>query len=135
MPPSLPTSFVWLCTRICIIKAFLYLEIAYTRCLCVFILLAGRYAICCFNVQICMLELVIQIQNTIWNTMFLVSFRGTLQIFKVIQYTAWLGLCIISRYISVVSIRWLYNTYRIINFSYTILQMIHFCLNLGYFGQ
>ncbi len=37
--------------------------------------------------------------------------------------------------ISIVSILWLYDTYCIINFSYTILQTIHFCLNLGYFGH
>ncbi len=37
--------------------------------------------------------------------------------------------------ISVVSILWLYDTYHIIHFSYTILQMIQFCLNLGYFGH
>ncbi len=37
--------------------------------------------------------------------------------------------------ISVVSILWLYDTYRIIHFSYTILQTIHFCLNLCYFGH
>ncbi len=37
------------------------------------------------------------------------------------------------RDISVVSIFWLNDTYHIIHFSYTILQTIHFCLNLGYF--
>ncbi len=37
--------------------------------------------------------------------------------------------------ILVVSILWLYDTYCIIHFSYTILQTIHFSLNLGYFGH
>ncbi len=37
--------------------------------------------------------------------------------------------------ISVVLILWLYDTYHLIHFSYTILQTLHFCLNLGYFGH
>ncbi len=32
-------------------------------------------------------------------------------------------------------IYWLYDTYRIIHFSYMMLQTIHFCLNLCYFGH
>ncbi len=40
-----------------------------------------------------------------------------------------LWLCFVSWYIGCI------DTYRIIHFSYTILQTIHFCLNLGYFGH
>ncbi len=43
----------------------------------------------------------------------------------------WFELCILS----VVLILWLYKTYCIIHFSYTILQTIYFCFNLGYFGH
>ncbi len=39
--------------------------------------------LCCFHVQICMLKLVIQIQNTIWNTIILaLAEKNTLQICK-----------------------------------------------------
>ncbi len=56
--------------------------------------------------------------------------------FGLVLVTWYLQLGSISyRDISVVSILWIYDTYRIIHFSYTILQTIHFCLTLRYFGH
>ncbi len=63
--------------------------------------------------------------------------RGT----KWNEYSSFIKICIFGKGsvsyqdISVVLILWLYDIYRILHFSYTILQMIHFCLNLGYFGH
>ncbi len=57
-------------------------EIASTRCLCVSLCCMQVYMLCYFNVQICMPELVIQIQNTIPNTtVCLGSLIGTLNKF------------------------------------------------------
>ncbi len=55
---------------------------ASTRCLCVCLFYLKVDMLCCFHVQICMPELIIQIQNTIWNTIYfaLSSLRETLQI-------------------------------------------------------
>ncbi len=49
-------------------------------------------------------------------------------------HTRYVG-SVLYRDISVVLILWLYDIYRIIHFSYTILQTIHLCLTLAYFGH
>ncbi len=76
---------------------------------------------------------------------FLVQFLSLAKcnvIFPKVAFDFKLGLCIVSRYISVVSILWLYDTYRIIHFSYMILQMVHFypssheiCGYIKFFGS
>ncbi len=96
---------------------FQHFEIAFSasiRCLCLFYLLIDMH--CCFNVQICMPELVIQIQNTIQNTLCLPwQFeRHTLQICKSKQLNhttinnhhlftdprLWVA-CVMTRYVTV----------------------------------
>ncbi len=63
------------CTTYINYRHFSQFEIAFsvcTRCLCEYLFCLQVDILCCFNVQICMPELFIQIQNTIRNTIILV---------------------------------------------------------------
>ncbi len=88
-----------ICEKLLLVQ-FLQFEIAFsasTRCLCVSLFCLLVDLLCCFNVQICMLQLVIQIQNAIQNTNFLPwQFeRHTLQICKI---KPWLDHTTINNY-------------------------------------